>query len=79
MRAMLVEAAVAADLSKGEVNAALAGVGSLAGVLAPLAWATMFGALAHWGRGRWYYNPGGTWVLSALGRVLVLWLVPASG
>ena len=75
MRAVLVHAAQQDGIANGEINAALAGVRSLAGVLAPLLWAMAFGFLGRFGRGRWFYNPGGTWLVSAAGRILVLRLV----
>jgi hypothetical protein len=74
-RALLVEAAVADGLGTGELNAALAGVRSISGAVTPIAWAVAYSAFGRWGHGRWYYTPGGTWLMEAAMHAVVLRLV----
>ena len=74
-RALLVEAAVADGVGTGELNAAVAGVRSISGAVTPIAWALAYSACGRWGRGRWYYTPGGTWLLEAAMHAVVLRLV----
>ena len=72
LRALVVEAGLADGIPTGELNAALAGLRSVSGALTPIGWAMACGAFGRWGRGRWYYMPGATWLVEALAHVLVL-------
>eukprot|EP01052_Picozoa_sp_SAG31_P039861 SAG31_NODE_5624_length_2417_cov_6.132750_2_plen_109_part_00 len=76
LRALLVEAGLKdAGIGCAELHAALNGVASVCGIVSPLIWTVGYRAFGRWGKGHWYYSPGGTWLLVAVGRIVVQLLV----
>ena len=67
-----------AEIGTAELNAAISGMRAVCGTVSPLFWAAAFRAFAQFGRGTWYYSPGGTFLMCALLRRVVQRLVTMS-
>ena len=84
MRALLLSAAMDAkteanaEIGTAELNAAISGMRAVCGTVSPLFWAAAFRAFGQFGRGTWYYSPGGTFLMCALLRRVVQRLVTMS-
>ena len=71
MRTMVVkQASEVTKAGRGELNAALSGLESLIGVVMPLAWGFLTKTFAEAGVGKWWYNPGGQFMIAAALRLV---------
>lgn len=80
LRALLVDAALrdCPGVGLAELNASVNAITSMCGVVMPLAWASAFRLFGQWGRERWWYSPGGTFLVAAACRLVVQGLVLGS-
>ena len=55
-------------VGRGELSAALSSLQSLVAIGSPLLWGSIFRFVQSTGKNTWWYNPGGGFLLAALGR-----------